>query len=283
MEPSLTVAVCARDDRHRLALCLEGLALQSMPDSEVVVINDGGPPLDDVLAPFAGRLTLRSDRLEPPSDAYRLASARNLALRHARADRVLFLDQDCVAGPEVLATHASYGSLPTVVAGMRLHLPESEVWAIGPSDIPNLLSRDLRPDFRLRLSGFRALSGRSMAMIPWCVTGCHVSFPAAVLRDIGGYWDAFVGWGHEDIEVAIRLGRAGCSLTVRTDLSVVHLDHPSRRDPEVASRNYDLLGETQRDQTIIRRGPPLDPIDGPHAARPVSPPPPPGPGRPGRP
>jgi len=55
-----------------------------------------------------------------------------------------------------------------------------------------------------------------------------VSVPAAILRAIGGYWEAFVGWGHEDIEMALRLGRAGCTLAVRNDLARIFHEFLSR-------------------------------------------------------
>ena len=63
MKPILTVAVCTRDDPHRLTLCLEGLALQAWDGVEVVVVNDGGPPLDEVLiASPAGCTPVRQAR-----------------------------------------------------------------------------------------------------------------------------------------------------------------------------------------------------------------------------
>jgi glycosyltransferase involved in cell wall biosynthesis len=259
MKPILSVGVCARADPHRLSLCLEGLALQADDRAEVIVVNDGGPPLDDAVEPFAARLVLRHVRLEPPSDAYRLAAARNRILCLARGDRVLFLDQDCVAAPGVLSAHAAYGDRPVVVAGIRNHLVQSEVAALGPADVPALGGRDLRPDLRLGIASFCEASGRLVPISSSWATGCHLSVAAAVLRDIGGYWEEFVGWGYEDVEVALRLGRAGCSLAVRTDLVVVHLDHPSRINRRILRRNQSLLAQTEGDPTVIRRGVALPP------------------------
>jgi len=129
-----------------------------------------------------------------------------------------------------------------------------------PADIPGLAARSLRPDQRLAAPWFHEVSGQPVAMSAFWVTGCHVSVPAALLRDIGGYWEAFVGWGHEDTEMALRPGRAGCKLAVRTDLTVVHLDHPSRINRSTLRRNRFLLTRTQRNRDVVRRGLPLDPV-----------------------
>lgn len=128
-----------------------------------------------------------------------------------------------------------------------------------PADVPGLADRALRADQRLRSAWFRGASGQVVAMSACWLTGCHVSIPAALLRDIGGYWEAFVGWGHEDSEMALRLGRAGCMLAVRADLAVVHLDHPSRGKWSVFRRNRSLLARTEGDRDVVRRGPPLEP------------------------
>ena len=102
--PRLSVLLPVRDAAGTLQACLDSLAAQSLPDHEVVAVDDGSRDgSGDVL-----RAAARSDRrLRVTSTAPRgLVSALRLALAAARAPLVARMDADDVARPERLALQA---------------------------------------------------------------------------------------------------------------------------------------------------------------------------------
>jgi GT2 family glycosyltransferase len=81
-----------------LELTLDALCRQSVPaaEFEVVVVDDGAnPPLQQRLAPYSERLSLRSIRLERGGPG----AARNAAAKVAAAPLLVLLDDDCVPVP----------------------------------------------------------------------------------------------------------------------------------------------------------------------------------------
>jgi glycosyltransferase involved in cell wall biosynthesis len=104
--PGLTVVIPTRNRPQSVVRLLNSISGQTLPpdEFEVVVVDDGSePPLDLTLAgelPFPVRLLRRT--AEPGAHESRFAG-----LRVATGIRVLFLDDDVVLHPEVLAEHAN--------------------------------------------------------------------------------------------------------------------------------------------------------------------------------
>jgi GT2 family glycosyltransferase len=231
----LAIVIPAYDDPHRLRLCLEGLARQ--PDAAstpVLIVDDGGPPgqVRAVVAAFSDRL-LAICRVYPgPRPRSRLAAWGNLGWRAAGrigVDRILFLDQDCVAALGVPAAHAAYGAAPIVVTGIRAHVPIDRVSGLTTADVPMLDRIATGADSRLASPWFVTAAATTDVSLGGanglCAYGCHVSYPAHLLAATGGCDPGYVGRNHQDVDLAVRAGRAGGRLAIRTDLVVYHLDH----------------------------------------------------------
>ncbi len=95
-EFSVVIPTCNRPGQ--LCACLEALAGQSLGQDrfEVIVVDDGGAaPAGPVLAPFSGRLDLRSVRQSNAGPA----AARNAGARLARGRWLAFTDDDCTPAP----------------------------------------------------------------------------------------------------------------------------------------------------------------------------------------
>lgn len=121
--PLVSVIIRTQNRPQLLAEALASVAEQTWPALEAVIINDGGTPVDDVIAPFAGKITVVHHRLEPA--AGRVAAA-NAGLHHAHGDWITFLDDDDVLRPggiEALMRHvrgpddAVYGKVPAQLYG----------------------------------------------------------------------------------------------------------------------------------------------------------------------
>jgi glycosyltransferase involved in cell wall biosynthesis len=102
----LSIVIPTRNRSTSLARLLKSLSAQSLPCNffEVIVVDDGSePPINALAVPqnvqYDVRVIRRSS--EPGAHASRFAG-----LREARGERILFLDDDVVLQPDVLAAHA---------------------------------------------------------------------------------------------------------------------------------------------------------------------------------
>lgn len=99
-EPEVSVIIATRDRPEHLGRALRSLALQSVDDLEVVVVNDGGADVGAVVGAHAGKLEIRT--LEFP-DNRGPSAARNEAAEIARGRYLAFLDDDDIFLPDHLA------------------------------------------------------------------------------------------------------------------------------------------------------------------------------------
>lgn len=223
---------------------------------DVHVCDDGGytpEETSEIVAAFDSFIPVKYHYLSPMTEEFRLAAARNLGLREAKAPRVLISDGDCIPPPEIAAAHASYGGQSTVVAGLRDHIPLNIVPMLRTGDVPRAARYVHGHDYRLYHTEYMALAGKPSTTGDWLCWGCHVSYPTEKLCEIGGFDEKFQGWGGEDRDVAIRLLKAGCDIEMRPDLSVYHLDHePS---PHVNSQQGDMLGASRTNPSPVRGKP----------------------------
>lgn len=172
--PRVTVAVATFNRPKLLARALRSLARQTFRSFEVIVVNDGGADVAPVVSEYADELDVRLVSRGHPGGP---ATARNEALRLARGEFFLCLDDDDVAYPHLLATlisardelHQELGD-EVVVHGQAIQVIETlEQEVIGRNvvgtdhaDLALLLARNSLPamtvlsptDQLRRLGGF---------------------------------------------------------------------------------------------------------------------------------
>jgi GT2 family glycosyltransferase len=184
------VATCGRPDA--LGRCLRGLAAQSDPPSEVIVVDQA--PSEEARAAVEASELATARYLEQPRLG--LSASRNLALASATEPVLAVTDDDCVPDPAWLAAVANAlerTPAPTAVTGPVLPLGDGSPDAFAISLRESMVSTDH--------------SGR---MIPWDVgSGGNFAARVSVLRSRGG-WDERLGAGSdgqagEDAELFYRL------------------------------------------------------------------------------
>ncbi|MEU6860528.1 glycosyltransferase [Glycomyces sp. NPDC046736] len=264
---SLVMATC--DKREYLALTLASLTVQTHPDFEVVLCDDGTRGgVADLVDQYRDRLDLHLVIQENRGRA----AARNAALAQAGGDLVVFIDDDRMADPGFVAAHVRAAAAGTGVIGWKrraltwwrpgrlllgeqdlirtvvraggrdrlaepLHLLTPEALTAAPEAALAGVDLGEEPDnhhavvdeYGPELEGFR---------FAWALaTTANLAVPRAAVEDAGGFDEAYTGWGLEDTDLSYRLHRAGLRFRLEPAAVNHHQIHPlAGPDPQAAHR-----------------------------------------------
>jgi glycosyltransferase involved in cell wall biosynthesis len=256
---SLSVVVATYEWPEALDALLRGLADQSDGDFEIVVADDGsGPVTSELVRAWAEHLPLRHVRQE--DGGYRLARIRNLGAGEAAGDLLVFIDGDVVPRRHFVRAMRRSAVPGWFVAGKRLLLGR-ELTARALADrLP--IQRWSLPHWALhydQAGPLRALTPRDRrrpgrAGLPEFVPhadgyGFLLGVSRADFERVNGYDARFAGWGGEDVDMALRLRRAGLrGGWPGPQGTLLHLWHETRKPP--SRPNDALLRETEASDRI---------------------------------
>ena len=202
MPPSVSVVIPVYNAAGYLPACLESVRRLDPAPLECIVVDDGST--DDSLA-IAGRAGFPAiacrERRGP-------AAARNVAARVARGEILLFIDSDVVVPS---------GALTRIQE--RLAEEPARAAVIGSYDCePG--SPDFLSQYRNLLHCYIHQSSQPLTGTFW--TGCG-AIRAEIFREQGGFSESYAGPSVEDMELGMRLRRAGQAIWLDKGLCVKHL------------------------------------------------------------
>ncbi len=210
----LSVVTPTFNKRALLGRTLAALRAQVLPAGtawEIVVVDDGST--DDTAAWLREQALPGAPSLRVVSPGVNVgrARARNLGARAAQGRWLVFIDDDIVAPPGLLAAHlellAAHPGDGTI--GYAVTEP-------GLVDAPHLHYLDTRGVARL---------GPGPAPGRYFVTQ-NAAVPREAFLAVGGFDEAYLGYGFEDMEVAFRLeDRAGVRFHCLPSPVPVHVHH----------------------------------------------------------
>jgi glycosyltransferase involved in cell wall biosynthesis len=90
---TVAVVVTTKDRPARLWTALEGVAAQTHPVSELVVVNDGGVPVEDVIQRYTSKFGFPIQQIFVP-ESRGVAAARNTGVSATSSDFIALLDDD---------------------------------------------------------------------------------------------------------------------------------------------------------------------------------------------
>jgi glycosyltransferase involved in cell wall biosynthesis len=236
---------------EHLRLLVASLAAQTRRPDEIVVADDGSDEatvaaMEHCLSDcgFAAKV-VRQEK-----DGYRLAAARNKAIRASTGDYLLFLDCDLVPLPDAVAVHERLAAPRRLLCGHRALLDEAATKALMAAvPVPSAADWELAwatadaGDLREAARRF----AHQAALRRWHLArphkpkllGCHFSLFRDDVFRVNGFDENFVGWGYEDDDFARRLYTAGVQpRSVITEARAMHLWHPSLA-PQALARHRD--------------------------------------------
>lgn len=226
----LSVVTPTHDRMAMLERALAGLEAQTYRDFEAVIAVDGSTDGTLAMLEALGRRAGFGLTVIPLEQGGQ-ARARNRAIRAASGEVIVFMDDDLVFSPETLARHAAF------------HEVYPNDIAVGP--VTN--AGDGRIDWP-RLPTWMNF------------TGMNVSVARNALLEVGLFDETFSGYGGEDLDLGIRLERAGHRFRRLPGADSLHLA-PAARD----ERKGRLAGEAAQ-RLAQKYGPGVGAMLGVHPA-----------------
>lgn len=251
--PAASVIVSTYNRPEHLRRCLEGFRHQTAADFEILVADDGsGPETAAVVAEAAKTLPVPVRHVWQEDRGFRKCRVLNQALREAASDYLIYTDSDCVPERRFVEMHLRYRRPGRVLSGRSVKWSERRSRGVdaraiargaharlGPRDVLENLRGENRyiwlgiylpGDLGFRLAQ-RLKTNRS-------TRGGNMSVWKADLERVNGWNEDFESWGLEDVEIGLRLRRAGLELVTVTNKALnFHLWHPEGDKSSRSARN----------------------------------------------
>ena len=235
--PEVTIVITTRDRLGAVEGAIDSALAQTVPDIEVVVVDDASTePVR--LARTDDRLRLL--RIRRPGG---VCAARNRGLAAARGRWITFLDDDDRLLPDMLAASlaaARASALPPPVAVLS---------ALADVDDQGRITRRLRPA-TLAKGGHYSLHTAAGDHLP---THNTLVAPTEVVRAIGAWDEALRTWEHTDFFLRLN---AACSIQGLERVTYRRLAHRSGRLSENLPARIDSIERTlAKHQTVFTQHP----------------------------
>lgn len=256
MRPSVSVILATYRQPAWLEKVLLGYSVQTHPDFELLVADDGsGPATAAVVERLRSDTGLRLRHLWQEDRGFRKSRALNRAIVASRGDYLIFSDGDCIPRDDFVETHLRLAEPGRYLSGGALRLPRRTSERIGAEDVLTgratrlswLVRQGWRPGHRLlRLTRRRWLAAALDALTP-TGTGWNGGNASAWREDVSAVngFDEEMGYKGQDRGLGDRLVHLGVrGKQVRHRAVLVHLAH---------ARPYKTLASIERNRRIRAR------------------------------
>jgi len=206
MTPTFSVIIPTYERPTRLSSCLAALSDLDYPREcfEVIVVNDGGCPIDEAIAPFLGRMNVAHVTQKHSGPA----AARNAGVARARGKYVAFTDDDCrphCAWLRQLERQLAAGE-NVLVGGMVVNALEDNACSAASQLLVTYLCEY-----------YNAVPGQALFF-----TSNNMAMPRDAFMSIGGFDQRFRRSAAEDRELCERWSRSGRSLVFAETALIQH-------------------------------------------------------------
>jgi glycosyltransferase involved in cell wall biosynthesis len=248
----ISVIVTTYNRKDALKAVLAALSRQNERGFEVVVADDGSESTTAaVIRRWQPRLGVPLRHVWQPDCGFRAAEIRNRAILACRGEYCIFLDGDCIAPPDFVASHRRLAETGWFVTGNRVLLSpvltaavlrkclQPETWSARKwmsQRMDGGVNR-LGAVLRLPFGPLRKLHPRRWRG----ARSCNLAVWRADLDRVDGFDASFCGWGREDSDLLIRLLHCGVRRKDgRFATGVVHLWHPEADRAHLAANDARL-------------------------------------------
>jgi len=257
----ISVIVTTYNREDALEAVLSALSGQTDREFEVVVADDGSRPTTAALIErWKGRLGVPLSHVWQADRGFRAAEIRNRALLAARGDYCVFLDGDCIARTDFVATHRRLAERGWFVTGNRVLLSRELTAAVLREavlpqtwNLAQWINRRAQGGVNRLAAVLRLPLGPLRKLRPGQWQGarsCNLAVWRSDLERVDGFDASFRGWGREDSDLLIRLLHSGVRRKDgRFATGVIHLWH-DEEDRSQLDANDARLDAVQRSDRV---------------------------------
>ncbi len=262
----ISVIVTTYNREDALDAALRALARQTDRDFEIVVADDGSrAETARVVASWASRLAMPMKHVWHAHDGFRGGEIRNRGIRASSGKLCIFLDGDCLARDDFVATHRRLAEPGWFVTGNRILLSQALTEAVLAEGLAAetwnfaALIREHRRDGANRLLPALRLPLGLLRKFPrrnWRgAQTCNLAVARSDLDRIDGFDASYTGWGLEDSDLVVRLLHAGVRRKDgRFATGVLHLWHTPNDRTKFAANQALLDAVIHGDRVRALRG-----------------------------
>ncbi len=235
---------------RELELALAALCRQSQAPLEVLIGDDGsGEDTRELIERYRARAPFDLVHVWQTDRGYRKARIMNEAARRARGEQLVFLDGDTFPHRDWIGDHLASANDRRVLCGRRVKLGPEISPGITVQDIEEgrfdsafsarLLRSQLAGDTSRLSLGVRLPRPLARALHPRAkrLMGVNFSLPKPVFVAVNGFNEEWEVYGREDLDLELRLDRAGYPrVALLNRAAVFHVHHPERERSEETQR-----------------------------------------------
>ncbi|MDR2562538.1 MAG: glycosyltransferase [Prevotellaceae bacterium] len=203
MKFSIIVPIYNRPDEA--VELLESLNQQSQKNFELVLIEDGSTlPCSDIVSLYADKIEIN---YITKSNTGR-SDTRNVGMKAACGDYFVFFDSDCIIPPQYFET-------------LEKRLTDDYADCFGGPDAAHESFTKIQKAVNYAMTSFwttGGIRGGKVKMEKFKPRTFNMGFARKVYETVGGFKDMF----GEDIDLAIRINRAGFATKLYSDVFVYH-------------------------------------------------------------
>ena len=216
----ISVIVTTYNRSDALAAVMRGLSAQTDPHFEVIIADDGSGPMHRAAAlALAVVPQFYAAHVWHPDSGFTAAKVRNLGVAASRGEYLIFLDGDCVPEKDFIAQHRRLSEKGRFVNGSRVLLSE-QLTGRAIDGAEQIVGRSRwfwwkhwRAGRASRFVGtWRLPDGdyRVKERFSWKgIRSCNLAVWRSDFVAVDGFDEIYVGWGHEDADLVLRLHHAG--------------------------------------------------------------------------
>ena len=256
----ISVIITTYNRPNALARVLQGLQNQTRPAHEVIVADDGsGPETSQTIRGFVSEFPCPLIHEWQEDLGFRAAGIRNRALKKSSGDYIILLDGDCIPSNRFIEDHllllhkGFFFQGKRILVGQRLsetfsHEDANSGWRL----LKWFLSGNIGNGHHiLRLPIFPAHSTTKLSGI----RSCNMGFFREDIFAVNGFNEAFVGWGREDSELAVRFYRYGLKRKEHPFMAICfHLWHDENDNQRLPINDELLRKAIESDEYVCSKG-----------------------------
>ncbi len=216
----VSVVITTYNRSDALLAVLKGLTQQTDRNFEVVVADDGshfGEQSVILTSPLAQSLNV--NHVWHPDVGFTASRIRNRGVSVSRGEYIIFMDGDCVPEVDFIARHRLLAQHGCFVNGSRVLLsPDLSRRVLNGSE--NICGRSPWYWMLRRLQGHASKLTGLLRLPDWPmrldrefswkgIRSCNMGVWRADFERVDGFDESFVGWGHEDADLVLRLHNSG--------------------------------------------------------------------------